>query len=262
MFGKLSKDIENGKSGAVVTVTKSSGSTPADVGKMMIVYEDGSIDGTVGGGNLEKQTISIALDLLRKGKSEGISFDLTKDLGMNCGGSVELFIKIVKPDYRLILVGGGHIAFSLNKIAKLVNFRTVIFDDREDMLTEERFGNADETIFGDIASNLSKFNFNENDFIVIVTHGHKNDEDALFEVIDKNVKYIGVIGSKRKIKVMFDNLFERGISRESIEKVYSPIGLRLGGNSPEEVALSIISEIQLVKTGAILGHMKDGLSIT
>jgi xanthine dehydrogenase accessory factor len=257
MFEKLEKEVKNGKGAALVTVVKSSGSTPAEVGKLMVVYDDGKIDGTIGGGNLEKTTIGKAVEMIRKGISDSISYDLTKDLGMNCGGHVEVFVRVIKPDYRLVIVGGGHIAYYLNKLAKVINFRTIIFDSRAEMLTKDRYEEADELILGDVVENLSKFNFTENDFIVVVTHGHKHDEDALFEISDKNVKYIGAIGSRRKVAIMFDNLKKRGVSENSLEKIYSPIGLTLGGNSPEEIALSILSEIQFVKSGRQLAHSRD-----
>jgi len=257
MFEKLNQGLKDGKSGALVIVTKSLGSTPANVGKMMMVFEDASIEGTVGGGSLERRVIEKSLDRIRTGESGLISFDLTKDLNMNCGGQVELFIKVLKPDLRLILVGGGHIAFYLSKMAKLLNYRVIIFDDREMMLTRERFVEAENMIAGNISENLARFIFNENDFVVIATHGHVNDEDALYEVIDKSVKYIGVIGSKRKVKTMFENLIERGVNQDQIKRVHSPVGLNLGGNSPEEIALSILSEMQLVRTGSDIKHMRD-----
>lgn len=257
MFEKLEKEVKNGRGAALVTVVRSSGSTPAEVGKLMVVYDNGSIDGTIGGGNLEKTTISRTIEMIRKGISDTISYDLTKDLGMNCGGSVEVFVRVIKPDYRLLIVGGGHIAYYLNKLAKVIGFRTIIFDSRAEMLTQERYDDADDLILGDVVENLANFSFTENDFIVVVTHGHKHDEDALFEIMDKNVKYIGAIGSRRKVSIMCDNLKNRGISQESLDKMYSPIGLTLGGNSPEEIALSILSEIQFVKSGRQLAHSRD-----
>ncbi len=257
MFEKLNESLKLGKGAAIVTVTQSSGSTPAELGKMMVVFEDGSIEGTIGGGNLEKTTINKAVDMIRKNISDCISYDLTKDLAMNCGGHVEVFVKVLKPDYRLIIAGGGHIALQLNKLAKTLNFRTLIFDNRPEILTSERFPDADELVLGDIAENLRHLQYTENDFIVIVTHGHKHDEDALFEVANKKVHYIGAIGSKRKVKIMFQSLLERGISQETLDSVYAPIGLTLGGNSPEEIALSILAEIQYVRTGKQLAHSKN-----
>jgi len=257
MFEKLDKEVKSGRGAALVTVVKSTGSTPAEVGQLMVVYDNGNIDGTIGGGNLEKAIIQKAIEMIRKGISDTISYDLTKDLSMNCGGQVDVFVRVIKPDNRLIIVGGGHIGYYLNQLAKILHFKTIVFDSRAEVLTQERYENADELILGDVIENLSNFNFTENDFIVVVTHGHKHDEDALFEIMDKSVKYIGAIGSRRKVAIMCDNLKKRGISQKSIDKLYSPIGLTLGGNSPEEIALSILSEIQFVKSGRQLAHSRD-----
>jgi xanthine dehydrogenase accessory factor len=257
MFNQLDQAVKSGKGAAIVTVVKSTGSTPAETGKMMLVYEDGHIEGTIGGGNLEKTTIEKTVELIRKGRSELIQFDLGKDLAMNCGGHVEVFVRVVKPDYRLIIVGGGHIAYYLNQLAKIVHFKTTIFDNREEMLTEARYPNADELVLGDIPEKLSQYPLTENDFVVVVTHGHKHDEDALFVLANEPVRYIGAIGSRRKVKIMFDNLENRGISKEALSRIYSPIGLTLGGNSPEEIALGIMAEIQYLKTGRQLAHSRD-----
>lgn len=250
-------EVSNGNKIALVLVTQSSGSTPADVGKEMIVYEDGTSKGTVGGGNLEYRTIERALECLKIEKDQHITFDLNNDLNMNCGGEVSVFIKIYKPKDELIIIGGGHVGCELNKFAKLLNFKTTIIDNRELINEGGRLDGADNIKIGDYTEILSEINMNSvSTYVVIATHGHLNDEEALHYCIKKNTKYIGVIGSKGKVKYMMDSLKSKGIDENKLSKIYSPIGLNLGGNSPAEVALSIISEIMLIKNNGKLEHMK------
>lgn len=250
-------EVSNGNKVALVLVTQSSGSTPADVGKEMIVYEDGSSKGTVGGGNLEYRSIEKALECLRNEKDQHVTFNLTNDLNMNCGGEVSIFIKIYKPKDELIIIGGGHVGCELNKFAKLLNFHTTIVDNRELINEGGRLDSADDIKIGEYIDILDKIKMNSlSTYVVIATHGHLNDEEALYYCINKNTRYIGVIGSKLKVKTMMESLKSKGIDDNKLSKIYSPIGLSLGGNSPAEVALSIISEIMLIKNKGKLEHMK------
>lgn len=250
--------IEKGEELALATITKVSGSTPRREGAKMLVLNNGKIYGTVGGGNLESRVINEALEALKIGKSTNLYLPLEKEeLDMECGGEVEVFIDVYKSKPKLLIAGGGHVGLAIYKVASLLDFHIVIFEDREEFLTEERFPLAEELILGNIEENLSNYPIDKDTYIVIVTRGHEYDKDCLEAVIYSKAKYIGVMGSKRKVKVMMKKLEEKGIEKNYLENVYTPIGLNLGGETPEEIAISIISEILLIKNEGSLIHMKS-----
>ncbi|MTI68518.1 MAG: xanthine dehydrogenase [Firmicutes bacterium] len=256
---RISKEIKDNKRVALAMITESSGSTPAKKGAMMIILEDGSTYGTIGGGNLEYKVTKEAKICIRKNINKNFTFKLddTGSLHMQCGGSAKVFIKLFKPERKLLIVGGGHIAYELYKLGKDLNFYTVIFDDREEYCNNDRFPEIDELQLGDIGKNLDKYPITKDCFIVIITRGHKNDEVALENVINKEASYIGMIGSKEKTSYIMNNLLDKGINKDKLKKVYAPIGLNLGGGKPNEIAFSIMSEILLIKNNGSLKHMKD-----
>lgn len=257
---KVTKEIKSNKEVALVTVTKVEGSSPGRQGAMMAVFEDGTIEGTVGGGRIELISIKKAKECIKNRKNGTFTFQLNDDPGslhMQCGGEAEIFIKVFIPPTKLLIVGGGHIGLELYKLVKLLKFHTVVFDNRYDYCNKQRFPDADEIQHGNIEEKLKEYNIAKNCYIVIVTHGHKHDEVALKSVVGRNAAYIGVIGSRQKTDHMMNNLKKEGLEEDELNKVYSPIGLGLGGNSPSEIAFSIISEILLVKNKGKLAHMKD-----
>lgn len=258
---KALKNIKNGKELAIVTIIDAKGSTPRDIGTNMAVLSDGTIYGTIGGGSLEKHIIDLCLDeYIQEGKSGIVDIPLSKEgVEMICGGHIKAFINVYKKRSKLLIAGGGHIGLALYNAASLLDFDIVIFEDREDFLTEERFPKANELILGEIDENLGNYPIDEDTYIVIVTRGHEYDEKCLEKVIDSNAHYIGAMGSKSKVKIMMNNLREKGISEEAINKVYSPIGLKICDGSPEEIALSIMSEILMVKNNGDSDHMKNNL---
>lgn len=256
----LSNEIKKNKSVALAIITKVSGSTPRKEGSMMVIKEDGTTFGTIGGGKLELVVTEYAQKCMIDKKSSAFNFKLNDEEGslhMKCGGNAEVFIKVYIPYNKLIIVGGGHIAQKLYHLSKMLDFYTVIIEDREEYCNYKRFPEADELKVGDIEKILNKYEINENCYVVIVTRGHKYDEIALRAVVETKAKYIGMIGSKNKAKYIIDNFIKDGINREKIQKVYVPIGLNLGGNTPEEIAFSIMSEILLIKNNGSLFHMKD-----
>lgn len=255
----VSQGIKDNRRSAMLIITSSSDSTPRKSGSIMTVFEDGTTYGTIGGGNLEHLAIDKAKECIISGEDKVITFDLCNEgnAGMQCGGSVNLFIKVFRPVSKLIIAGGGHIALALGKLADILGFYLVVLDDRQEFCNKERFPNADELIVGNIAEEIKKYPINRNCYVVIVTHGHKNDQDTLSEVINKNAAYIGMIGSSKKNKYIFDNLSNEGISSSMIDKVYAPIGIDIGGETPEYIAFSIMCEILAVKNGGSLKHMKE-----
>lgn len=256
----ITNEIKRNKRAALVTITKVQGSSPRKEGSMMVLKEDGTIFGTIGGGKLELVAAKWAKKCMQNGKDESYHFKLNDEEGslhMQCGGEVEAFIKVFAPPNKLLIVGGGHIALKLYELSTILGFYNVIFEDREEFCNRERFPGADELKIGDIEELLHEYDINDNCYVVIITRGHKYDEIALRAVIESDAKYIGMIGSKNKTKYVMDNLIESGIHDDVINKVYAPIGIKLGGETPEEIAFSIMSEILLVKNQGKLIHMKD-----
>ncbi|MBN2544007.1 XdhC family protein [bacterium] len=252
---QLAKLQEDGVLCALATVVKIEGSTPQVVGAKMIVTADKKIYGTVGGGALEAEVIDKAVDAMRKMEPALVSFDFSGsdvEIGeMLCGGKMEVFIEPVSIKPSLYIFGAGHIGFALSKMAVLCGFKVIIADDREDMVTRERFPEADDIHCGDFIQIANELKFPAIAYIVIVTHGHKFDQDVLNICINKSYKYLGMIGSRKKVSVIFNNLLDKGIPQEKINEVHSPIGLNIGGQSPGEIAVSILSEILAVKYGKL-----------
>lgn len=257
---KALEEVEKGREVAIATITKVEGSTPRGVGAVMAVLKDGSMYGTVGGGTLEKRIIELCLEAIEEGESRTENIPLhEKGVEMICGGEVDVFIQVYKNKPKLLIAGGGHVGYAIYNLASLLDFHVVVFEDREEFLTEERFPKAGELVLGNIKENLENYPIDENSYIVIVTRGHSYDEESLGAVANSKAKYIGAIGSKKKVTTMMKNLKDKGVSEESLNRVYSPIGLKISDGSPEEIALSIMAEILIVKNQGELLHMKDTL---
>ena len=259
IFVKIGEEVGKNRAAALIIITKVEGSSPGIEGSMMAVFQDGSTLGTVGGGSLEYCAIEKAKDCLVKGMGQPFQYDLSSEgsLGMICGGKAEGYIKVINSGPRLIIIGGGHIAVELHKLSKFIGMETVIFENREEYGSKERFPEA-EIIVGNYEEALRNYNISTNCFVIIVTHGHSYDEIALKTVINSDAAYIGMIGSRDKTEQVMSKLKAAGISEDKLNKVYAPIGLNLGGRSPKEIAFSIMAEIVLIKNGGTLQHMKNG----
>jgi len=244
---ELLRCLDQNRPVALATVVSTSGSTPSRAGSKMLIYEDGSIMGTVGGGCLEAAVIEEARQVIKKGEPRYTYYSLDQDeaagLGMACGGEVTVFIDSFISGPELVIVGAGHISQYLARMAKMLDFYVTVIDDREDFASVERFPEADHLIAANIAEALEKLRISENTYLAILTRGHKYDQIALEKVACSHAAYIGMVGSRNKIKTVLDNLKEKGLPSSDLDKVYAPIGLDLGGNTPAEIALSIAAEI-------------------
>jgi xanthine dehydrogenase accessory factor len=210
LIERIPELIAQNKTVALVTVTSAVGSTPAEVGKEMLVDSSGNIGGTVGGGNLEYVSIKKAQECLERNMSVSVHFDLKKDLGMECGGEADIFIKVYSPAIQLILVGAGHIGQALYQFAETLGYDVVVIDDREEVATRDHYPAAKMILVGDIGAECEKLCLSPSTYVVIATRGHKCDEIALYHMIQKNPKYIGVIGSRNKVAVMMSSLKSKG----------------------------------------------------
>lgn len=251
------KHIENGDEIAIATITKAEGSSPRGVGTTMAVLSDGKIYGTIGGGPLEKHIIELSIQSMEKGRSKSFYLPLnTEGVEMICGGEVEVFIDVYKTKPKLLIAGGGHIGYALYELANLLEFDVVIFEDREEFLNTERFPDAYELVLGSMDKTLKDYNIDQNSYIVIATRGHSYDEISLEQVIRSKAKYIGAMGSKKKIITIMKNLKEKGFQDEELEKIYAPIGIDIATENPKEIAMSIMAEVLAIKNNGQIRHKK------
>lgn len=238
---------KEGKAGALVTVIETKGSTPRETGAKMIVVEDGTIRGTIGGGCVEGQVWEEAKEIIKKGGLKILEFDLLDDEleeeGQMCGGKMKVLIESLSLQKNVIIFGAGHISLYLAKLCKMLDFNVTVLDDRDEYASEERFPEADNIIVSKFEGAFEKIEVSQNTFIVIVTRGHKYDKMMLEESLKTNAFYIGMIGSKSKLKGIFDSLRAKGFSDGDIKKVHSPIGIPIHSESPQEIAVSIAGEL-------------------
>lgn len=248
---------QDGETCAMVMIIEADGSAPRGAGAVMGVSQNQQ-KGTIGGGNLEKRAVSEARKSIRTREEKRIRFKLNRagDLSMQCGGEAEVFIKIFSPKKRLIVAGCGHIGKELYSLSEFLNFSTVMIDNREEFAHKERFKNA-EVRCGEIKDELKKIEMNQDDYVVVVTSGHKYDEESLRAVIEKNAKYIGMIGSKEKIVGTLRRIKDTGVQQKLIDRVHTPVGLDIADGSPKEIALAIFAEILKVKNEGSGEHMKQ-----
>jgi len=244
--------IDKGETIALVTIVKAKGSTPRGVGAKMLVNNDGLITGTIGGGITEAKVIKEAKLALKKDEGKLLVYHLTKeqaalDEGAICGGEMNVFIDILQPNKEAIIFGAGHIATYVSRLAKLVGFKVVIIDERKDFANQKRFPDADEIIAEEIDNAMTHLNINSSSYIIILTKGHLYDEEVLNLVVSSDAAYIGVIGSKKKNSAIFQHLEQQGISHDDLAKVHTPIGIDIGAQTSEEIAVSIIAQIICVK---------------
>lgn len=255
LLSKINQYLGNSKEFALVTIVDFKGSTPREIGAKMIVFNDGSIEGTIGGGKVEYQAINDAVQFIRKKTCGMKEYLLNKKNDLLCGGKINVFIETFSPEKKIIIVGAGHISIALSKIAHMLGFRIIIIDERKDFANKKRFSYAENIIVDKPNKAIKKINIDNNTYIVIITHGHKYDYEALREVCGSKAKYIGMIGSSSKIKNIFKRLMEEGVKKECLKKVFAPIGFNLGGQNPEEIAVSIMAQIISVYSG-IQGDIK------
>lgn len=249
IFREIVKLQEENLAFAIVTIIKSKGSTPRHVGKM-VVKEDGFIVGTIGGGPSEKYAIGKAIEAIKNNKSEIIECVLNGEVEggfkVYCGGSITFFIEVIEKRPNLVIIGAGHVGLSLAKIAEGMDYNITIVDDREGYADKNRYPMAKDIFIDlDIAKAIKKIKFDLNTYVVIATKDV--DESALREVVKNDAKYIGMIGSKNKGIKIKENLMAEGVPKERLDLVNVPIGLNIGAETPEEIAISIMAEILTVK---------------
>ncbi|MCX6647706.1 MAG: XdhC/CoxI family protein [bacterium] len=253
--------LEHGHPFAIATVVRVHASTPREPGAKMGIRPDGSIFGTIGGGELEELVKADALEVIRTRKSVLKIYSLIPSaaggIGTECGGEAEIFIEPVGFGSKLLIFGAGHIAGALYKIASVLGMGIEIVDERPEYARAERFPGAIVRC-AEISALDAEGLVTPDTYAVVVTHGHGNDREALKFLLGHGAAYVGMIGSRRKVKVLFDLLAKEGADRVELASVHAPIGLNIGAESPQEIALSILAEIVAIqRLGKSPASMKD-----
>lgn len=283
---RASEELEAGRRVALCLLARTQGSTPAPAGSLMVVTEQASMIGTIGGGCVEAEVRRAALGLLSAGRSALLSFQLNHDYGWDdgliCGGSIEVAIALPRssadvraaadahrerrgfqltlqvgeehtkyvlelpPRPRLLIAGAGHVGGALAALATSLDFEVTVFDDRPDLVERIR-GNGVSGVSGSIDEQIQAYGIDDETYIVIVTRGHRHDEQVLAAVLESRAKYIGMIGSRRKVKLTFDDLRTAGHSEDALARVHAPIGIPIHSVTVQEIALSIAAELVSVR---------------
>ena len=240
-----------GQKCAVATIVQVNGSIPSFESAKILVREDGSFMGTVGGGCVEAEVWNAAREVIETEKPRHLSFSLGQDAaydeGLICGGQLNIFVEPVIPQPRAFIFGGGHVSKGISKIATLAGFSTSIIDNREAFANAERFPEAEATYAEEYEEVFPKLPVNSSSYIIIVTRGHRDDMRVLRWAVNTPAKYIAMIGSKRKTISVVHELEKEGIGRESFDKVFAPMGLEIGAEMPEEIAISVVAEMIAVR---------------
>ena len=247
---------------ASCTVMGATDGVDVSLGAKMLVYADSEL-GDIGGGALEQSVIDFARGSIPKHIVQTTTFTPAGDLVEGrraieaADAIVEILVEIVEPAATLLVVGGGHVGLAVGQLGAMLGMEVAIIDDREDYANEDRFPYEANVICGDFGEELEQFPITANTFIVLVSRGHKVDELALRTVVERGAGYVGMIGSKRRTRTVLQHLAEAGLDPDALDKVFTPIGLDIGAETPEEIAVSVLGEIILVRRGGGAQPMSD-----
>lgn len=232
-----------GQSSALATVVESSGSSPRKVGAKMLVREDGSAIGSIGGGRVELETIAAAREVLREAQPRLLAFKLTERYGHVCGGSMRIFLEPNIPPCRLVIAGGGHVGAALAVLGRFAGFRITVLDERPEFASRERFPEADEILCAPPAAALKTLGIKAHSAIVIATAGFEQDFAVARAALRSDAGFIGMIGSRRKREVLARTLAEEGFEPAAIERIRMPVGLEIHAETPQEIAVSVVAQL-------------------
>jgi xanthine dehydrogenase accessory factor len=254
IFDELVRLRRQGQKCALATIVQVRGSIPSYESAKLLVREDGSMAGTIGGGCVEAEVWNAARDVIASEKPRRLSFNLSQDAaydnGLICGGQLEVFVEPVLPVPVVYVFGAGHISKSLSTVASLAGFSTVVIDNRESFANRERFPDAAEVHAAEYEEIFPKLAVNENSYVIIVTRGHRDDMRVLRLAAAAPARYIAMIGSKRKVINVIKELEREGLPREALRRIHAPMGLAIGAVTPEEIAISVAAEMIAVRRNA------------
>jgi len=251
IYEELVRLRRQGRKCAIATIVGVNGSIPSFQNAKLLVREDGSILGTVGGGCVEAEVWTAAREVMESEKAKMLDFNLGQDAayenGLICGGQLNVYVEPVIPQPCAFLFGAGHVSKSLAQAAHLAGFGTVVIDDREQFANRERFPDAAEVHAAEYEEIFPKLELNSSSYIVIVTRGHKDDMKVLRLAVQSPARFVAMIGSKKKVISIVKELEKEGIPREAFDRVTAPMGLDIGAVTPEEIAISVVSEMIAVR---------------
>ena len=251
IFDEITRLRRLGQKCALATIVQVRGSIPSFESAKLLVREDGSMLGTIGGGCVEGEVWSVAREVIETEKPRHLHFSLGQDAaydnGLICGGQLDVFVEPVIPQPTAIIFGAGHISKSLAKVAGLAGFATIIVDDRETFANRDRFPDADEIHADEYENVFPKLPVNETSYLIIVTRGHRDDMRVLKWAVGTNARYVSMIGSKRKVINVVRELEKEGIPGSTFERVFAPMGFEIGAITPEEIAVSVVAEMIAVR---------------
>jgi xanthine dehydrogenase accessory factor len=269
VFAAVADALERGESAALVTIVSTTGSTPQRVGAKMLVFGDGRIVGTIGGGCYENDAFWKAREAIVNRRPLLLHYELADDFaqetGLICGGQMDVYIEPIEPSPELYIIGAGHVGFHLARLAHEVGFRVTVVDDREKFANAERFPTAEDVVVDDIPGWAGRAHLPPHAYAVIVTRGHTNDLEALRALAPRDLRYLGLIGSRAKVARIYDALTGDRMPAETLTHVHAPIGLDIGAVTPQEIAVSILAELIAVKHGKLakprrVAHRSRGLA--
>lgn len=245
--------LERGEPAALVTIVRSTGSTPQRTGAKMLVFADGRTVGTIGGGCYENDALGKAREAIATGKPQLVKYDLNDDFvqesGLICGGQMDVYIDPIAPAPALYIIGAGHVGWHLARFAGDAGFRIHVVDDREKFANRDRFPGADSIAVDDIGAWLHGAELPPSASVVVVTRGHTHDFEAIRALAARDLRYLGLIGSRAKVARIFDALEREDMPGECLDRVHAPIGLDIGAITPAEIAVSILAELIAVRHG-------------
>ena len=251
MLAAAAEALKRGEPVALVTIVRARGSTPQRTGAKMLVFADGRTIGTIGGGCYESEAFWKARDALTTGRSALLHFNLNDDFaeenGLVCGGQMDVHIDPLEPTPRLYVIGAGHVGQHLGRAAGDAGFRVHVVDDREKFANRERFPDAHEIVVSPLSEWLHAADIPPSAFVAIVTRGHQHDLEAMRALAARDLRYLGLIGSRAKVTRIYDALASEGMPPECLARVRAPIGLAIGAVTPAEIAISIVAEMIAVR---------------
>jgi xanthine dehydrogenase accessory factor len=256
VFAAANEALASGETVALVTIVRAQGSTPQRVGAKMLVYADGRTIGTIGGGCYEHDAFGKAREAIAHGRPSLVKYELSDDFaeenGLICGGQMEVYIEPLAAAPRLYIVGAGHVGWHLGRLAHEVGFRIHVIDDREKFANIGRFPAAAEIIVDDIPEWLTSATLPPGAYVAVLTRGHQHDLSALRALVGRDLRYLGMIGSRAKVVRVYDALAAEGVAPECLSRVHAPIGLDIGAVTPAEIAVSILAEMIAVRHGRLM----------
>jgi len=265
VFAAVTDALSRGEAAALVTIVSTTGSTPQRVGAKMLVFGDGRMVGTIGGGCYENDAFWKAREAITARKPQLVHYELSDDFaqetGLVCGGQMDVYIEPIEPSPELYVIGAGHVGTELATLAHAVGFEVHVVDDREKFASRDRFPDVAAVVAEDIPTWIARTELPPHAYVVIVTRGHTNDLEALRALAPRDLRYLGLIGSRAKVARIYEALQQDGVPGERLKRVHAPIGLDIGAVTPQEIAVSILAELIAVKHGKLGGRDPENLSM-